>query len=190
MKTICSALFLITVAVVALPSCSCMSGTDALELLRGAQSATVKLEHDMSPTTSICMGLMQKMDDPTDFQILLDRYAVLLDEACAFDQMEGINATMDWISETIQQSSGLNFHLRAARLRTWSAKTKLRALKRDWDSYNEKLTRTPDMSSLEDKLEVQMNCQMFEDSLDSLRRAVILLFDGVTLIEQWLLEQM
>ena len=160
-----------------------------VELLKAVERSTLDLERAMDPAPGVSEELLRAQEDPDEFRLQMDRYADLLDIALAYDSQDQLTRVLAWIVEKLRSSSGLNFQLRAARIHVWSAKTMLKHLQQDWRDINGKLDRKADLTSEEAREEVQLNAQLFVDSLDRLKQAVVLVVDAVRLMDRYLLTE-
>ena len=161
------------------------SALETLELLKEVQKASLELEKSLDDVPGISESLERSVNDGPAFQAFVDLYASLLDQSVAFgDNIPKLQSVHEWTIKRLEQSAELLMSVRAIRNKTWFALKRLQKTQSYWLTYSSKLNRHPDMDSLKDKMEVQMNCQLFLESVDLLKQSVIALTEAMQIMDQ------
>lgn len=176
-------------AIVCSARCEELGSIQVLELLRYVQSSAEDAQKEVPTFLQIQKAIIAAENDNREFQNQLDQYTGLLDRIRAFDETENMQTIVNWIVDRIAKSTGLIWPLRVARVKSWRAEEALRQLKSDWADCHEKLNRKPDLSDEEQKMEVQLNVEMFAESLENLKKAIVELSQAVMNFEKYVLTE-
>lgn len=166
-----------------------ISSLEALEILKMVQSSALEAEKHVVRVPAIFESMSKDGISDEKLRQLLYEYIIILDGTQNFDERNNLDTILKWIVDRISSSSGLIFPLRVARVSVFAADAELKKLKNDWDECAEKLNRSPDFGNEEDKFETIINVDMFVQSLDSLKRAIVQLDRSVKSMEKYVLRE-